>query len=268
MHDALFHQAVGLQQLMSAVSPRPRMIAVTASGDRTTELALLWQLTTELNRLGGQVLVLDGTAFEDKHNPGLVDTLEQNATHPPDLPPSAMQIWPAAMGLQRLVNLHQSLPGHQHPVLARWLERGVILVYAPAETLAQLITHGDIHPLVVSSLQPQRVIDAYQSLKTLVQGTRLRPQVLTAIPRRSDAFLKHAVRINANLRRCAAENLDMMLETQTVVLDAAGDQHTHQEIRSIALRMLENTTAVSAGDLDWFQHPGQKSDRESSVWSH
>lgn len=268
MHDALFHQAVGLQQLMSAVSPRPRLIPVTFSGDRATELALLWQLTTELNSLGAQVLVLDGTAFEDAHNPGLVDALEHGSTHQFNTAPCGMQIWPAALGLQRLINHQHTLPGHQHPVLTRWLEKGVVLIYASAERLAQLIKHGEVHPLVVSSIDPQRVIDAYQALKTLIQGTRLRPQVITVIPRRADAFLKHAVRVNANLRRCAADNLDMMLETQTVVLDAAGDQNPHQEIRSIALRMLENSTAVSAGELDWFQRPGQKPARESTVWSH
>lgn len=268
MHDALFHQAVGLQQLMSAVPPRPRLIPVSASGDRFTELALLWQLTTELNGLGAQVLVLDGTAFEDDGNHGLVDALEHGATTHFDTTPNGLQIWPAAMGLQRLINLHHTLPGHQYPVLTQWLEKGVVLVYAPAERLAQLLKHGDVRPLVVSSIDPQRVIDAYQALKTLIQGARLRPQVITVIPKRADAFFKHAVRINANLRRCAAENLDMMLETQTVVMDAVGDQSSHQEIRSIALRMLENSSAVSAGELDWFQHPGQKPARESSVWSH
>jgi len=71
--DTAMHQAMGLHSL----TPQSdlRLLAVLSQPDGGPWLEMLWQLCAHLQRLGYPVVVLDGTAREEPHAPGLAQLL-------------------------------------------------------------------------------------------------------------------------------------------------------------------------------------------------
>ena len=74
MHNSPINQAAGLMGINQ--SQRPRLTAFVSHGDAASELPLLWKLCAAMVDLGYSVTVLDGTAPETGHNPGLEQVLD------------------------------------------------------------------------------------------------------------------------------------------------------------------------------------------------
>lgn len=166
MFEEGFDQAHGLTAW--ELTPPTRVLPVVASGD--SSLALLWTLEQGFQRLGHDVVVVDGL----------------NGVLPRD----------ALLG--------------SSAVLRRWLHGVpagcVTLLHAPLEATATLLCDSMARPLVALTADKSSVVQAYQAVKVLAEVSGLQAIVLQADER--DAALQ--TRAGASLRQTCSRCLNMV----------------------------------------------------------
>jgi hypothetical protein len=197
MLDICLNQAAGL----AAMTPqmRPRLVGVTSHGAQQGEMALLWSLCQYWVDMGLPVMVLDAHSHEDQHNPGLLDLLnpaQAVAWRQPE--PLAWTVWPAAKGLHQLSASSQALPTLGH----LFQDYGVVLAYAPAAQLGQLLRGTGLSPLLVLPPLQSASVTAYQAIKHLLLQAQLQATV-ASIHLQAQAA-RPAVRRCKNCKRAAS----------------------------------------------------------------
>lgn len=140
MLEQTFDQASGLHALK--ILPAVRVLPVISSAEGSDSLELLWRLERALTCLGFTVEVVEG-----------------------------------ARGLR----VHDAAAGAVQ-VMSRWVQGvhpgSVVLVHAPLEVFAALLTDSEARPLVALGEQPRSLVEAYNAVKVLSQVAGLRPVVL------------------------------------------------------------------------------------------
>ncbi len=143
MFESMFDQAQGLAAW--ELQPPTRVVPVVAGGTETAHrhsLALLWALEQGLQQQGHTVVVIEGL----------------NGLQPRD-----------------------ALLGHR-AVLRRWLQDvpagSVVLLHAPLEALASLLSDSVARPLVTMRADKTAMVQAYQAVKILWQAAGLQPIVV------------------------------------------------------------------------------------------
>ena len=140
MFAPYFDQAYGLQGW--DLQPRTRVIPVAASDSGTLSLELVWQLEQMLSAQGHPVEVVDSL---------------------------------------RGLDTRAAASGHV-AVLQRWLrgipQGSVVVLHAPMEALAVLLADSTARPLVAMGADRRAVVQAYNTIKVLVQVGELEPVVV------------------------------------------------------------------------------------------
>lgn len=140
MFAPYFDQAYGLQGW--DLQPRTRVIPVAASDSSTLSLELVWQLEHALSAQGHPVEVVDSL---------------------------------------RGLDTRAAASGHV-AVLQRWLrgipQGSVVVLHAPMEALAVLLADSTARPLVAMGADRRAVVQAYNTIKVLVQVGELEPVVV------------------------------------------------------------------------------------------
>lgn len=143
MLEQRFDQASGLQALK--ILPAIRVLPVISSADDACSLELLWRLERALSHQGFAVEVVEGAR--------------------------GLRVHDAAAGVVDIVS--------------RWVQGAppgsVVLVHAPLEVIAALLSDSQARPLVALGAQPRALVDAYNAIKVLDQVAGLRPVVLDLV---------------------------------------------------------------------------------------
>lgn len=247
-HDTAPHQAAGLQRLM-AEQPLRLLPVVCPATPNPAALELLWQLCAVLQRLSYPVIVLDGSAAEGRHAPGLAELLA-GMPWPGEPDPgasSALAIVPAARGLARLARRDRSTGAADPlaPLAPLFRNYAAVALHASAEQLAPLVQHRrDCVPLVVTGPRARGMVAGYRQLKHLVlhaaisrcMVAALRPHAVPAADRQTTEALQA-------LQRSARQHLGLRCHGTVV---APGRL---QDIQRLALQLLENgCTMDTAGE--------------------
>lgn len=238
MLDSDLHQAAGLQGL--ALQSGQRVLALASHGNQQGELPLLWNLCASLVDLGYPVVVLDATTPESAENPGLAQLLNHSAWPEEVLDETAAwSVIPAARGLQQLSQQACVQAQPMAPLSRLFAAVGVLVIYARAEVLSQLLAGSGMAPLLTVSSVKMSSVTAYQALKHLLHNAGLRP---TLAHLSSDPFAKTIATLPApvkNLQDCAMTFLDYRLDATTVRPPSARNGPS-DDMNRLALRLLEN----------------------------
>lgn len=238
MLDIGVNQGAGLQRM--ALQAAPRVMAVASHGQQQGELPLLWSLCTTLVDLGHSVAVLDATTVESSDNPGLTQLLNDAELQDDDsrTPPSWAVI-PAALGLAQLC-LPMARPGGPLAPLSELFQRfGVLVIYARAGLLADLLPDSGIEPLLTVAPVKMSAVTAYQALKQMLLNTKLRPTMAAIVgePSLSTSAPSHSP--VANLQHCAMNFLGYRLDA-LAVRALQPQECRSDDMYRLALRLLEN----------------------------
>ena len=238
MLDTGFNQAAGLQSL--ALQSGPRVIAVTNHGDTQGELPLLWNLCACLVELGYPVVVLDATTFETTNNPGLKQLLEDfQWPRGEGLGSMPWSVLPAALGLKQLCTQKPLHASALTPISGLLQNFGVIVVYASADVLSDLLPDSGVEPLLTVSSVKMSPITAYKALKQLLLNAKLRPTMASVVTDSRSGRPMAGNSVVRNLQDCAMTFLGYRLDALTVREQPVGE-HPFDDIRRLALRLLEN----------------------------
>ena len=241
--DTAVHQALGLHNYTP--QRELRLLPVLSQPEDGPWLELLWQLCSHLQRLGYPVVVLDGTALESHHSPGLAQLL---GTRPwPGAEAldgasgsNALAVLPAARGLAWLADQAQLGNGaalqRLQPLLRGY---AAVVLYAPPEQLAPLLLGSASVPLVMTGPGAQGMVHSYRQLKHMALHAGLRCTVAAIVPPQASAQPRQTAEALATLQRSAHKHLGQQIHTTTVTATRA------QDIQRLALQLLEN-----AGSLD------------------
>lgn len=243
MLEACVNQAAGLQGI--ALQAVPRVMAMASHGNQQGELPLLWRLCSTLADLGYPVLVLDANALESADNPGLLQRLADEPWRGEGLDePGAWSVLPSALGLQQLASQagRQSRP--LDPLSHVLPNYRVILIYARAEVLTQLLAGSSIEPLLTVSPVKMSSVTAYKALKQMLQDAGLHPTVANiAIGSNSERSMATHSPVH-HLQECAMAFLGYRLDALTIRAQHADDDVT-DDVHRLALRLLENAMPLS-----------------------
>lgn len=188
MFDPLFDQASGLRGV--GETKGVRLVPVTLSRDTATAFEAAWTLATAISSLGYAVVVLDATARERPHAPGLSQwlrsgervaipkTVSHNA-----LSDEAVPAWPTVPSQSGLGSLlHVAATESAGASLAKlagvFVMGTVVLVMAPKEWLSVMFEDTRAQPLVPLMLNPAGVVDAYSAIKVLNHAAGLQPVLM------------------------------------------------------------------------------------------
>lgn len=243
MLETFTNQAAGLQGI--ALQTAPRVMAMASHGNQQGELPLLWRLCATLTDLGYPVVVLDANALESPDNPGLSQRLADESCRGDDFDePGAWSVLPSALGLQQLAS-----QAHRHgqtlePLADVLTSYGVIVIYARAEVLTQLLPGSSIEPLLTVSPVKMSSVTAYQALKQMLLEAGLRPTVAN-IAVGSNFGRSMATQLPVHhLQECALAFLGYRLDALTIRAQQPDDDVT-EDIHRLALRLLENAMPLS-----------------------
>lgn len=232
MLEPCVNQAAGLQSLAPQLAPK--LIAVASHGQQAGELPLLWSLCTTWVDMGLPVMVLDGHALESDQNPGLLQMLanplrQLHATQEAD----SWSVLPAAHGFEQIAE--QGF--NSYTVGDLFQNFGIVLLYAGATTLTNLLRGSGLAPLVVVAPLKAASLTAYQALKQLLLDAHLHPTVanITLRPNTGTNTLNPV----QSLQHCAMTFLGLAIQPITVSATAnAAD--SRDEVTRLALRLLES----------------------------
>lgn len=241
MLETCINQAAGLQCLAPQLAPK--LIAVASHGQQQGELPLLWSLCNTWVDMGLPVMVLDGHAIESDDNPGLLHMLTDTlGDFHDDQESVSWSVLPAAQGFAQLA----AYGFNSHTVGDLFQNYGVVLLYADAATLTDLIKGSGLAPLLVVAPLKASSISAYQALKQLLLGASLRPTVanIALIPHVASA----TSRPTQNLQDCAMTFLGLDIKPLTVSAMANADD-SRDEINRLALQLLESATFLERHPL-------------------
>lgn len=238
MLDMGVNQGAGLHRI--ALQAAPRVMAVASHGQQQGELPLLWSLCATLVDLGHSVAVLDATTVESADNPGLAQLLEDaHLQGDENSAPLSWSVIPAAMGLTQLCQ-PMARPGGPLAPLSELFQRfGVVVIYAQAGLLADLLPDSGIEPLLTVAPVKMSAVTAYQALKQMLLNTRLRPTMAAIVgePSLNDATASHSP--VTNLQHCAMTFLGYRLDALAVRALQPAECRSDDMYR-LALRLLEN----------------------------
>lgn len=177
MREPALSQAAGLLDLAARTSMR--LMAMVCHGDEQAELPLLWMLCAALTNQNYQVTVLDGTKQESRDNPGLEQILDYHygqGTSSDDLAP--WSTLPARQGLQSLAAA-QSSTNWSAALQSSPLQgpNAVVIVYAPADMLVELVAQSGVTPLLAFSSGKTSLMTSYLALKRLLINTQRVPTI-------------------------------------------------------------------------------------------
>jgi hypothetical protein len=203
-------QADGLRRLFA--SNRHCLVPVVSNAEIDCPGILLERLANAFTALGARTLVVD--AAENAPQPSeLIDI---------DLPASIEKLSPttaylAARGVpRRRVDARGSSEAWLSQVesAAPWAD--VVLVHAEARDMARLLGQREVHPVLLASLAPASLTDAYAAMKLLAQrcglmsfdllvgvagGPRRGRLVVERLASTADAFLGGVLRASAVIDR-------------------------------------------------------------------
>jgi len=244
MLEPCVNQAAGLQSL--ALQKVPRLIAVTSHGQQQGELPLLWGLCTSWVSMGLSVMVLDGHTGETRANPGLAQLLSNPLDRPTeDDTPVAWSVIPAAQGLDSL-SPHGFFASPVGDLLQSY---GVVLVYADASRMTQLLKGCALTPLLVVPPAQSAALTAYKALKQLLVDGQLRPTVanivmdtspMTQIPLSSPA---------QTVMDCARHYLGYSIKPLIVTASARADR-SQDDITRLAMQLLESAVPLERKPIE------------------
>lgn len=177
MFDLGFDQAAGLlAQPVPLTSAALMPVASPAQPARAYEL--LCTLAAHLTALDRAVVIVDGTATEaasgrrgDGSHLGLLRALQDPSIAGLARPVDSAEwlVMPASLGLQSVQQTTQAAGAGValSRLLAPFAAETVVLLFAPAHTLGQLLRGTDARVLVPVLEQAQATIDAYGAVKSL-----------------------------------------------------------------------------------------------------
>lgn len=234
MLEPCVNQAAGLQSL--ALQRVPRLIAVTSHGQQQGELPLLWGLCTSWVHMGLSVIVLDGHTTEAVDNPGLVQLLNNPLNRPAeDANPVSWSVIPAAQGLTSL-STHGFLTSSAVELFKAY---AVVLVYADADCLAQLLRGCALAPLVVVPPSQTASITAYRALKQLLLYGQLQPTVANIVVDSNTMMPTPFSSPANNVMNCASNHLGYRARALTITASAQSDR-SQNDINRLAMQLLES----------------------------
>lgn len=241
--DTAVHQALGLHNYTPQCDLR--LLPVLAQPEDGPWLELLWQLCAHLQRLGYPVAVLDGTALESHHSPGLAQLLgarpwpgaeRLNGDAADD---TSLAVLPAARGLAWLADQaqlgHNAVLQRLQPLLRAY---AAVVLYAPAERLAPLLLGSASIPLVMTGPGAQGMVRSYRQLKHMALHAGVRCTVAAIVPPQSSAQPCQTAEALATLQRSALRHLGQHIHTTTVTAARP------QDIQRLALRLMENAVPL------------------------
>ncbi|MBA3058155.1 MAG: hypothetical protein KJ614_10160 [Gammaproteobacteria bacterium] len=236
MLDIGVNQGAGLQRM--ALQAAPRVIAVASHGQQQGELPLLWSLCTTLVDLGHSVAVLDATTLESADNPGLAQLLD-DADLQDDDSATPWSVIPAALGLAQLCHPAARPGGPLAPLSELFQRFGVLVIYARAGLLADLLPDSGIEPLLTVAPVKMSAVTAYQALKQMLLNTKLRPTMAAIVgePSLNTSAPGHSP--VANLQHCAMNFLGYRLDA-LAVRALQPQECRSDDMYRLALRLLEN----------------------------
>ena len=238
MLDIGVNQGAGLQRM--ALQAAPRVMAVASHGQQQGELPLLWSLCTTLVDLGHSVAVLDATTVESAHNPGLSQLLDDaDLEHDDSRTPPSWSVVPAALGLAQLCQPTARPGGPLAPLSDLFQRFGVLVIYARAPLLADLLPDSGIEPLLTVAPVKMSTVTAYQALKQMLLNTKLRPTMAAIVgePSLNTSAPRHSP--VANLQHCAMNFLGYRLDA-LAVRALQPQECRSDDMYRLALRLLEN----------------------------
>ncbi|MBX3609698.1 MAG: hypothetical protein KF871_07340 [Hydrogenophaga sp.] len=164
-------QAAGLRLDMQARDGSPALMPLASPAQPSHGFEWLCRLAMDLADAGQRVVVIDGCATERGERGGLCHALAD--TSETQLGAAAQrgewQVMPGARGLQTLVGT--AAAGGADTAVSRlfapFAHGALVLLYAPAQALASLLSGISARVLVPVIDQPQASIDAYGALKWL-----------------------------------------------------------------------------------------------------
>jgi hypothetical protein len=242
MLDVCVSQAAGLSGL-ARHSPT-RLVAVVSHGQQKGELPLLWSLCSTWVDMGLSVAVLDGHSRESDANPGLLQMLAASQRYGQDDPePSPWSVWPAAVGLDRLKNSGRDW----QTVGGLFPDSGVVLVYADASCLTNLLHGSGLAPLLVVPPLKAASLTAYQALKHLLLDAGLEPTVANI---HLSVFRSQTLPTpDQTLKDCAQAFLGHTIHPISLTAMASGDQ-SNEEVNRLARHLLENAVMLEPHPAD------------------
>lgn len=235
MFDIGFDQAAGLRAQAAALASATLMpVASPAQPARAYEL--LCTLAAHLTALDRAVVIVDGSATEsdsaqrgDGGHLGLLRALQDPSIAGLARPVDSAEwlVMPGARGLQSLLQTAQA--GGAEVALSRLLapfaSDALVLLFAPAHTLGQLLCGASARVLVPVLEQAQATIDAYGAVKSL-HAAGLTP-VLAPLAEQDPAPTLPLQQLTDTVTDCAQRHLGLALDAWPVatwghrVLDAA-----------------------------------------------
>ncbi|WP_210543908.1 hypothetical protein [Rhodoferax sp. PAMC 29310] len=238
MLDACVNQGAGLQQI--GLQTAPKVIAMASHGDQQGELPLLWSLCSTLVDLGYSVVVLDAHAAESENNPGLLQLFD-GTSWPNDQSgaPNAWSVLPAAQGLRQMT---QHLPTSDRllaPLGGLLGNYGVIVLYAQADILVDLLPGSGIEPLLTVSPLKMSSITAYKSLKQMLQNAGLKPTVAHIAVHDNAMRGQRTQSTIHKLQECSMAFLGYKVDALTIRVGDA-EARIADDVHRLTLRLLEN----------------------------
>lgn len=245
--DTAMHQAAGLHSYTPARALR--LLPVLSPEEDGPWLEMLWQLCSSLQRLGYPVAVLDGIARESRQSPGLDQLLRPTAWAPAQALDAAadrasLAVLPAAQGLARLSSLASAPASPRGDAALQRLEPlfrayAVLVLYAPAQSLAPLLRGSACVPLVMTGPGAQGLVRSYLQLKHLALHADVRCCTVASITApRTPAQARQTAEALAALQHSAQQLLGQQLHTTAVAPARA------QDIQRLALQLLENGCTI------------------------
>ena len=240
MPDSAGRQANGL---VLSRQHNARLTAMVSHGDETSELPLLWRLCMAWVDLGYPVTVLDAGTRESAENPGLENLLDMPGTQLTQYQDAtAWNVIPSAIGLQTLVDSPKKDIPLEYQLGGLFADDGIVVVYASASMLAQLLNDQNLHPLMTVSSARASLLTGYQSLKRLLGTPGLTPLVVDQATRNNLDTVR-SISAAETLADCARNFLS--LELSLVHLPApTNDGHSSTDQQGLALRVLEDAIAL------------------------
>ncbi|HEY9094947.1 MAG TPA: hypothetical protein VIN35_04315 [Hydrogenophaga sp.] len=176
MFEVGWNQAAGLRA--EARQGEARLMPVASSAQPARAYEMLCTLAAHVAAMGHHPVIVDGSGQEsgDWHRAagshmGLLQVLNDVSLAGLDRPTDGSEwlVMPAALGLQELQQTARAAGGQVavSRLLAPFAAKVVVLLYAPASTLASILSGMSVQVMVPVLPQKQASIDAYAALKTL-----------------------------------------------------------------------------------------------------
>ncbi len=243
MLDSGANQGFNLRSLVHEALPH--VVAIASHGEQKAELPLLWDLCSTYVRLGYSVAVLDGTTNESENNPGLdqlLDYVYWRSDDKGDQP--SWSVLPAAQGFKRLSGPSGRLTSAMDQLAGALQSYNIVLVYAKADILLNVLPDSGLKPLLVVSSEGLSRLSAYKALKQMLLNGRLHPSVVSIVSDSAAQAEQASAELCKNLQECAMTFMGHQLDTVTLHLERREGRVQTGSMHTFALRVLESSTPL------------------------